>query len=175
MKRKSITLVLVVIFTLITLAACAAPAKLTPAPPFTLTDNKGSQISLSDFKGQKAVLLIFFNYQVGGGQDPVFQSYLAYYQGTNRLQVLQIINRGNLPNEMRQAMAGMAQQNPQGLGLATPLRDEDGSVSAAYGVSPDKLTIVLVDREGNIRFRQEVTSTADTNTELVNQVKDLTR
>ena len=175
MKSKSIKLVLACTVMLIMLSSCVAPTKLTQAPPFTLIDNKGNQISLSDFKGQKAVLLIFFNYQVGGGQDPVFQSYLAYYQGMNKLQVLPIINRGNLPNEMKQSMAGMAQQNPQGLGFANPLRDEDGSVSQAYNASPDKLTIVLVDQKGYISFRQDVTSAADTNTELPQQVVKLTK
>jgi len=175
MKSKSIKLVLASIAMLMALASCAAPANLAQAPPFTLTDIKGNQVSLADFKGQKAVLLMFFNYQVGTGQDPVMQSYLAYYQGMDKLQILSIINRGNLPEEMKQYMAGQAQQIPGGLGFATPLRDEDGSVSQAFNASPDKLTIVLVDRDGDIRFRQEVTSLAETNRDLAQQVEKLAK
>lgn len=175
MKSKSFKLVMASIAILITMASCAAPTNLTSAPSFKLTDIKGNQVSLADFKGQKAVLLVFFNYQVGGGQNPVMQSYLAYYQGLDKLQVLTIINRGNLPYEMKQNMGEYSQQNPQGLGFATPLRDEDGSITQAFGASPDKLTMVLVDKNGNIRFRQEVAVSADVNTELARQVEKLVK
>ena len=77
MKSKSIILALASMVMLLMLASCATPAKLEKAPSFTLTDIKGNQVSLSDFKGQKALMLIFFNYQVGTGQDPIMQSYLA--------------------------------------------------------------------------------------------------
>ena len=160
---------------LITLASCATPAKLVRAPTFTLTDIKGNQISLSDFKGQKAVLLLFFNNNIGTGQDPLLQSYLALYQGMDKLETLCLINRALLPDEVKQYMASQVQQNPGGLGYATPIKDEDGSVSQAYGANPDILTLVLVDRDGNIHFHQEVTSTADTNTELAQQVEKLTK
>lgn len=175
MKSKLIKLVLTCIVMLITLASCAAPTKLQQAPSFTLTDIKGNQVSLANFKGQKAVLLLFFNNNIGTGQDPLLQSYLALYQGMDNLETLCVMNRALLPDEMKQYMAGQAQQNQGGLGFAVPLKDEDGSVSQAYGASPDKLTLVLVDRDGNIRFRQEVTSTADTNTELSQQVEKLTK
>jgi hypothetical protein len=58
---------------------------------------------------------------------------------------------------------------------AMQLMDSDGSVCQSYPVSPNKLTAVLVDREGNISFQQELTTTADTNTELADQVKNMTR
>ena len=174
MIKKTIILVIIGISTLLISLSCAANRE-TPAPSFSLTNINGNQISLSDFKGQKAVLLIFFNLQIGTGQDPTMQSYLAYYQGIDRLQVLTIVNLGDLPEEMKQYMAGQAQQSPGGLGFATPLKDEDGTVSQTFGANPVKLTIVLVDQKGNIRFRQEVTSLAETNTELVQQVEKLTK
>lgn len=147
----------------------------TQAPLFTITDIRGNKVSLADFKGQKAVMLLFFNYQIGTGQDPILQSYLAYYQGMDKLQIYPVINRGNLPNEMKQFMAGQARQSPGGLGFAVPLQDEDGSVSQAYDANPDKLTVILIDRNGNLRFRQEVTSFADANTDLAKQIENLTR
>ena len=173
--RIIVKVALVSLSILLALAACTGPSSQVAAPPFTLTDIKGNQISLSDFKGQKAVMLIFFNYRIGTGQDPMIQSYLGYYPQTDKLQVLSIMNRGNLPDEMKQYMAGQAQQSLGGLGFATPLRDEDGSVSQAFGANPDKLTVVLVDRDGNIRFHQEIDATADVNTELARQVGELTK
>ena len=175
MKSRSIRMLLASIIILITLASCAAPASQVPAPPFTLTDIKGNQISLSDYQGQKAVLLLFFNNNIGTGQDPLLQSYLALFQGMDTLETLCVMNRAPLPDEVKQFMASQAQVTPGGLGFAVPLKDEDGSVSQAYGANPDILTLVLVDSDGNIRFRQEVTSPADENTELTRQVEKLTK
>ena len=176
MTKKTIELLIPAILSIFMLASMSCAANQgNSAPSFTLTDVKGSQVTLADFKGQKAVLLIFFNYRTGTGQDPILQSYLAYYQGMDRLQVLSIVNRKHLTDEMKQYAAGQAQQQLGGFGHATPLRDEDGSVSQAFGANPDKLTIVLVDRAGRISFRQEVDAVAETNTELANQVEELTR
>ena len=57
-------------------------------------------------------------------------------------------------------MSNQAKEHLNGLGYAIPLRDEDGSVSQAFGANPDKVTLVLVDLEGRINFGQEVTATA---------------
>ncbi len=70
--------------------------------------------------------------------------------------------------------AGANQKRLTDLGYSVPLRDEDGSVTRSFGASPDKVTAVVVDREGFIRFRQAITSTPDTNTELAEQIKQAT-
>jgi peroxiredoxin len=38
-----------------------------PAPDFTLTDNSGNQVKLSDFKGKKNVVLAFYVLAFTGG------------------------------------------------------------------------------------------------------------
>jgi peroxiredoxin len=38
-----------------------------PAPDFTLTDNHGNQVKLSDFKGKKNVVLAFYVLAFTGG------------------------------------------------------------------------------------------------------------
>ena len=171
---KKTLLATISVLIILVMASCTAGQN-TQAPSFTLTSIKGNQVSLSDYKGQKAVLLLFFNNNIGTGQDPFLQSYLALYKGMDKLETLCVMNRATLPEEVKQLMASQSQVTPGGLGFAVPLKDEDGSVSRAYGANPDILTLVLLDRDGNIRFRQEIISTVDTNTELTKQIEELTK
>lgn len=163
---RKIGLVLLAITVLI---SCAAVQK---APDFTLTNIKGDQISLSGFAGQKAVLLLFTNFQTGGGQDPLLQGYLTRYQPAENLETLMIGNWSVLPEEVKQYKTG----NIGSLeGVGTAALDKDGSVSRAYRASPDKVTLVLVDREGQIRFRQEDPPPVEDNRDLSNQIAEITR
>ena len=166
MGKKTMAMLIAIILLVSFSVSCAAN-QASPAPGFTLSDNTGCQVSLFDYKGQKAVLILFFNYNTGGPRDPLFQDYLAHYQGVDKLETLCVVN-----TTYADAALGQAQAGP---GNVVPLRDEDGSVSQAFGANPDKLTLVLVDQEGRIRFREEVTSTADTNAELAEQIKQATR
>jgi peroxiredoxin len=38
----------------------------TPAPDFTLPSSKGGEVTLSSFKGQADVVLVFYCYDFGG-------------------------------------------------------------------------------------------------------------
>ena len=147
----------------------------TPAPAFTLADMTGNKVSLTDYKGQKAVLLLFFNYKTGGGQDPLLREYLARYQQSDKLKIIPIVNISTLPDVPGGNMGGETPKRLTDLGYAVPLKDDNGSVSQAFGANPDRLTLVLIDRDGRIRFRQEVTATAETNEELAKQVEEIVR
>ena len=171
MIREKIKAALISLFALLLLVSCAAPVQLAKAPKFTLNNMDGFQESLSDYKGE-IVLLIFFNPRSGGGQNPLLRGYLDYYRPSDKLQIILILNTSEGPGA---AAGGAGGSRLTDLGYSVPLRDEDGSVSQAFGASPDKLTIVLVDRDGDIRFRQEVTSLAETNQDLAQQVEKLTK
>jgi hypothetical protein len=171
---KWIILVLTAIL-MISISLSCTSNQYAVAPTFTLFDNTGHKVSLTDYKGQKAVLLLFFNYKIGTGQDPTLQSYLNTYNGMARLQTFCVVNVAAVPEQGKQFMAGHQQSNPGGLGFATPLQDQDGSVSQIFGANPDKLTLVLLDRDQRIRFRQEGVSPADNNTVLAEQIQALTK
>ena len=172
MMSEKIKAALISLFVLLPLVSCAAPVQLAQAPAFTLNDMTGHQVSLSEYKGQKAVLLLFFNPKTGGGQDTLLREYLDYYRPTDKLQIIPIVD---ISEPSAENAAGSTQKRLTDLGYPVPLRDEDGSVSQAFRANSDKLTLVLVDREGRIRFREEVTSTADTNAELAEQIKQATK
>lgn len=169
MKKKMTIVILAGILLLGFLASCATN-QATPAPVFILSDMNGNPVSPSDYKGQKAVLFLFFNPRTGGGQDTLLRGYLDYYKQSDKLQIIPIVDISE-PG----ALGGSGtQKRLTDLGNA-PLKDGDGSVSRAFGANPNKLTLVLIDRDGNISLREEVTSTADTNTELIKQIEKLTK
>jgi peroxiredoxin len=165
---------LLIVFLAIMFISCAGNQGVA-APAFTLTDVTGNKVTLADYKGQKAVFLLFFNFNIGTGQDPVLQSYLKRYKGMQGLETYAVVNYAVLPEQGRQYMATHGAQNQGGLGYAIPLKDEDGTVSQKYGANRDKLTFVLINRDGFISFRQEVTSTADENTELARHIEEITK
>ncbi len=171
MIGEKIKAALISLFALLLLVSCAAPVQLAKAPKFTLNNMNGQPVSLIDYKGQKAILLLFFNFKTGGGQDPLLRGYLNYYQPSDNLLIIPVVDISN-------PSAGNATNGTQkrltDLGYSVPLKDEDGSVSRAFGANPDKMTLVVVDREGFIRFQQVVTSTPDTNAELAEQIKQAT-
>ncbi len=72
MIKKVLGLALLLALNLIAMAQQPAPPKThlkvgDPAPDFTLTDTKGKQVKLSDFKGKKNVVLAFYVLAFTGG------------------------------------------------------------------------------------------------------------
>ena len=187
MKKKMMALIVLSVLVLLFFVSCAtslsATSPGTAAPPFTLSDMTGRQVSLTDYKGQKAVLLLFTNCNTGGIQDPLVQSYITRYQNTSKLEVLCVANGAAISADVSQNMTGQTDTCPMmqyiaGQGVDSintlPMMDADGSVSQAYSANPDKLTLVLVDLDGHICLRQEAPSPAETNTELAKQIETVT-
>jgi peroxiredoxin len=174
MAKKLMILVVIGLFMAIPIFSCSS-SQTTLAPAFTLTNITGHKVNLADYQGQKAVLLLFFNFNIGTGQDPLLQSYLTRYRETQGLETFAVVNYAVLPEQGRQFMSSHAAQFPGGLGYANPLRDEDGKVSQAFGANPTKLTLVLVDQASNISFRQEVMSMAADNAELARHISEITK
>ena len=156
----------------------------TPAPTFTLSDITGHQISLADYKGDKAVLLVFMSCTSDGIQDPVTQGYLSQYKNNPKLETFCVADGAAMSASMSQMMSGQAgstdscpmAQFMSGQGTSTlPMMDVDGTVSQAYQAAPDKTTLVLIDQQGQIRLHQEMTATAEANTELAQLVEKVTK
>ncbi len=174
MLKKLMAFMLLSVLMLFPSISCA-PGQGTPAPAFKLSDMTGRQFSLVDYKGQKAVLLLFANCSTGGIQDPLIQGYITRYQNISRLATLCVANGAAIPADVRQYMAGQAGGCPLDFANTLPVMDTDGSVSKAFGASPDKLTLVLVDRDGYIRLREDITSAAENDAELSRQIEEVTK
>jgi peroxiredoxin len=174
MTKNAIILAIMGMLTLVLSISCSTSpsTSASQAPTFTLTNMMGSQVNLSDFKGQKPVLLLFTSYSTGGLMDPLVKGYITQYQGVNNLQTLCVVDASTMSGE---SMSGDMSACPMASFNTLPLMDSDGSVCQSYHANPNKLTAVLVDREGNINFQQQITSTADTNSELSGRIKILTR
>jgi peroxiredoxin (alkyl hydroperoxide reductase subunit C) len=125
-----------------------------PAPAFTLRDQDGEDVSLSDFKGRK-VLLVFYPMDF----SPVCSDQLSIYQevkpelSENGIEVLGI--------SVDHPYAHKAFQEK--LGIDTTLLadfEPKGEVAGAYGSYLDGLgfanrTLVLVDEDGTVAWAYE--------------------
>ena len=177
MTKKMVALLVIAALALQVLSSCATNQG-TSALAFKLSDMTGRQVSLTEYKGQKAVLLLFTNCNSGGIQDPLLQSYITRYQRASGLETFCVANGAAIPTDVRQYMAGQPGGCPMdaaGASNTLPLVDTDGSVSKSFGANPDKLTLVLVDRTGSICFREEVAASAEADTELARQIDEVTK
>jgi peroxiredoxin (alkyl hydroperoxide reductase subunit C) len=125
-----------------------------PVSEFTLRDQDGEDVSLSDFKGRK-VLLVFYPMDF----SPVCSDQLSIYQEVKP----EIAAKGV-------EILGISVDHPyahkafqEKLGIDTPLLadfEPKGEVARAYGSYLDGLgfanrTLVLVDEEGSVAWAHE--------------------
>ncbi len=123
-----------------------------PAPDFTLTDQHGQQVSLSDFAGRRAVLLVFYPYAFSGvctGELIGIRDRLGDFE-TDGSTVLAI------SCDSIYSQRAVADRDA----LFFPLLSDfwpHGAVASAYGVldagtgSPDRASFT-VDKDGVIRW-----------------------
>jgi peroxiredoxin len=145
-------------------AADAQPGKTTlkvgdTAPDFTLPATNGKQVKLSDFRGQKTVVLAFFPAAFTGGctkEMTSFASDIEKFTGANA-EVLPIStdNTPTLKHWSEELKASYIM-----------LSDFQRKVSAQYGVLiPDRglanRTTFVIDKDGKIQHIDEGTSAVD--------------
>jgi len=142
-----------------------------PAPDFVLRDQFGQDVTLSSYRGTKAVLLVFFPYAFSGvctGEMTGIRDRLAEFL-TFDTEVLAI------SCDAKHAMRAFADAD----GLNFPLLSDfwpHGEVTRAYGVldersgSPRRSSYVI-DREGVIRWA--VHNAASEGRDLDEQLKQL--
>lgn len=125
-----------------------------PAPDFTLPNHRGEQVSLSDFKGRR-LMLVFYPADF----SPVCSDQLSIYQ-----EVLEQISKAGVQ------LVGVSVDSSwthnafrKQLGLEMPLLSDfhpKGAVSASYGAYRDEWgttnrSLVLIDEEGIVRWVHE--------------------
>jgi len=124
----------------------------TPAPDFLLRDQFGQDVSLSSYRGQKAVVIVFYPYAFSGvctGEMAAIRDRLAEFM-TFDTEVLAI------SCDPVYALRAFADQD----GLNFPLLSDfwpHGEVTRAYGVFDEKKgcperSSYVIDREGIVRW-----------------------
>jgi peroxiredoxin len=125
-----------------------------PAPEFTLRNQDGEKVTLSGFRGRKA-LLVFYPLDF----SPVCSDQLSIYQ-----EVKPEIEAKGVQMLGISVDSGFAHKAFQEkLGIDTTLLadfEPKGEVSRAYGSYVDKVgmanrTLVLIDEEGNVEWAHE--------------------
>ncbi len=130
-----------------------------PAPDFALPATTGGEIRLSQFRGNKAVVLAFFPAAFTGGCTKEVTGYQSSIERLAELdaQVL-AVSTDNLPTLRRWA---------EELKLAYPLlSDFMRKVSALYGVLDEgrgvaRRTTFVIDKEGRIQHVEEGAAAID--------------
>lgn len=125
-----------------------------PAPDFTLRDQDGEQVSLSDYRGGK-VLLIFYPADF----SPVCGDQLSIYQEVKSEIAAKGVELIGISVDNVWAHKAFREK----LGIDTPLLadfEPKGEVSRAYGSYIDKVgtanrTLVLVDEDGTVAWTHE--------------------
>ena len=126
----------------------------TPAPDFTLRDQDGEKVSLSDFCGRK-VLLIFYP----GDFSPVCGDQLSIYQEVKPEIEAKGVEMIGISVDSFFAHRAFQEK----LGIDTRLLSDfepKGEVARAYGSYVEKLgfanrTLVLVDEDGTVAWTYE--------------------
>ena len=124
----------------------------TPAPDFLLRDQFGQDVSLSSYRGRKAVVIVFYPYAFSGvctGEMAAIRDRLAEFM-TFDTEVLAI------SCDPVYALRAFADQD----GLNFPLLSDfwpHGEVTRAYGVFDEKKgcperSSYVIDREGIVRW-----------------------
>lgn len=126
----------------------------TPAPDFTLRDQNQQPVTLSDYRGRKNVLLVFFPLAFTGicqGELDQLRDHLPDYENDNSVALT--ISVGPPPTHKIWATEN---------GFTFPVLSDfwpHGEVSQAYGVFNDAAGFsnrgtFVVDRSGTIRFAE---------------------
>jgi len=125
-----------------------------PAPPFSVPDSDRHPVSLADYAGRSAVLLVFYPFAFSGictGELCAVRDDLATFQN-DRVQVLAISTD---PTFALKAWA-------QAQGFTFPLLSDfwpHGEVANAYGVFNEQAGMAvrgtfLVDKQGTVAFAE---------------------
>lgn len=125
-----------------------------PAPDFTLRDQDGEKVSLTDFRGRK-VLLIFYPMDF----SPLCSDQLSIYQEVKPEIAAKGVELLGISIDHPYAHKAFQEK----LGVDTPLLadfEPKGEVARAYGSYLDglgfaKRTLVLVDEEGVVAWTYE--------------------
>ncbi len=125
-----------------------------PAPEFTLRDQDGEKVSLSDFRGRK-VLLVFYPQDF----SPVCSDQLSIYQEVKPEIAAKGVELLGISVDHSWAHAAFREK----LGVDTTLLADfhpKGEVARAYGSYLEKFgianrTLVLVDEEGTVAWSYE--------------------
>jgi peroxiredoxin len=125
-----------------------------PAPDFTLRNQDGEKVSLSDFRGRK-VMLVFYP----GDFSPVCGDQLSIYQEVKPEIAAQGVELIGISVDSFFAHKAFQEK----LGIDTTLLSDfepKGEVARAYGSYVEKMgfanrTLVLVDEEGKVAWTYE--------------------
>lgn len=119
----------------------------TPAPTFKGTNLTGPEVNLENYKGKKAVVLLFSPDRVDPAQIGAVRS--LWMKNKEKVEIITVSRK------IPQDSIAMTKAALQSLGAKFPaVYDRQMAVFALYGVE-NPAAIYIIDPEGNIVFSQQ--------------------
>ena len=143
------------------------------APDFTLQAHVGEPVKLSDYKGQKAVVLSFHIFSFTGGWTHQVSSFRVH-NGSFEEKNAQVLGISCDSRPAQTAFAGSLGSIPYPI-----LADfyPHGGVAKSYGVFDEEKgtpvrSIVVIDKNGIVRFIEKYTAASDLDPKNILSVVD---
>ena len=125
-------------------ASAGQPAVNSKASDISLTDQRGNEVTLHSFAGKPVVLLA--SDREGSKQNKAWIKALTGYPGSHFV-LLGAADLRKVPFLLRWYYKRDFARDP-----ATILLDWNGDLFETYGLVPDVANIILIDREGYVRY-----------------------
>jgi len=121
----------------------------SPAPDFCLPATTGGSIALSDYRGKRNLIVVFY---VGDNTPDCNRQFASLQEEMDTLEACETVVLGINPGDVADHQRYVAQ-----MGLTFPLlSDTRAEVAALYGARQDdgtvRRTVYLIDRQGIIRY-----------------------
>ena len=150
-------------------AACAAsplppPQPGTLAPDFALKDQYDVEHQLRQFRGRDVLLLVCDHNSLSEAEIWLHLLDEQYDEG---LEVLPIADGSGLPFFAKWFFKGRIKNELHDPDTPSILLDWAGDVPESYGMSSVACFVVLIDRDGNVRFTQSLPTANETSQQML--------
>lgn len=134
-------------------------------PHFELKNSKGDKIKLADYQN-KTVVLVFYN-QYTSPLANVWTVPIYYkYKDSKNVIFLWISDMKGILRFVFRIYKGTINKSVEKLGIPYPLLDWGGRVSKRYGVSNQWPLVIVVGKDGKIKWKHEIKSPVEPTNKL---------
>lgn len=134
-------------------------------PDFELRNSKGDKIRLADYRN-KTVVLVFYN-QYTSPLANVWAVPIYYkYRDEEDVVFLWISDMQGILRFVFRIYKGTINKSVEKLGIPYPLLDWGGRVSKRYGVNSQWPSVIVIGKDGKIKWKHEIKSPVEPTNEL---------
>ena len=134
-------------------------------PPFELKNSKGERIRLADYQ-DKTVVLVFYNRYTSALANVWTVPIYYKYKDKEDVAFMWISDMQGLLKFVFRIYKETVNKSVEKLGLPYPLLDWNGKVSKRYGMSSQWPLVIVIGKDGKIKWKHEIKSPVEPTEEL---------